>query len=82
MTLTTEEISNVFIQMVRAYIKTRPADMLKQDFKDAVVAAEQWTIDNEGSFNTALPATFKANATTTEKALLLAYVLSVKYLGG
>jgi len=68
--------------MVREYIKTRPADMVKADFKNAVIAAEAWTTDNEASFNTALPEPFKSKATTTEKALLLAYVLSVKYLGG
>ena len=56
--------------------------MVKADFKDAVTSAEQWVTDNENSFNTALPNPFKTNATAQEKALLLAYVLSVKYLGG
>lgn len=82
MTLTTDQINKVFSKIVAEYIKTKPCDMTKADIKNAVTAAEQWTVDNEASFNTALPATFKANATTTEKALLLAYVLSVKYLGG
>lgn len=68
--------------MVREYTKTKPADMTKADFKAAVTAAEAWIVDNETSFNTALPTTFKSKANTTEKALLLAYVLSVKYLGG
>ena len=68
--------------MVREYTKTKPADMVKADFRAAVIAAETWTTDNEASFNTALPNPFKSNANPTEKALLLAYVLSVKYLGG
>ena len=56
--------------------------MTTPEFNAAIVAAEQWVIDNESSFNTALPNPFKTKATTTEKATLLANILSVKYLGG
>ena len=82
MTLTAEQISKVFKKMVREYVKTQPCDMTKDDFKSAVTDTEAWTVTNESSFNTALPEPFKTNATTSQKALLLAYVLSVKYLGG
>ena len=82
MTLTADEIAKVKKRLVREYTKTKPADMTTPEFNNAVTLAEAWVTSNEASFNTALPEPFKTNATTTEKALLLAYVLSVKYLGG
>jgi len=82
LTLTADEIAKVKKRQVREHTKTKPADMTTPEFNAAIVAAEQWTTDNEPSFNNALPEPFKSKATTTEKALLLAYVLSVKYLGG
>lgn len=47
----------------------------KADVQAAVAAADDWRDANAASFNAALPATFRANATAGQKALLLAYVV-------
>jgi hypothetical protein len=55
--------------------QTEPVAFTRSQLKLAVDATDQWVEDNQTSFNTALPVGFRTNATTTQKIILLAYVL-------
>lgn len=57
-------------------------NMLKSDWRAAVNAADDWANSNAASFNTALPATFRNNATNAQKALLLVFVVLKRFLAG
>jgi len=46
----------------------------KTDLRNALNATDQWIEDNQSSFNTALPVTFRNNATQAQKTLLFCYV--------
>ena len=52
--------------------------ILKIDLLAAVQAADSWADANAAAYNTALPATFRANATTAQKALLLMAVITMR----
>lgn len=54
----------------------------KTDVRAALDAVDQWVSDNAASFNTALPTAFKNNATASQKARLLQYVVAERYLNG
>lgn len=54
-------------------------NMLKADIQAAVNAADDWADANAASFNTALPATFRTNASAGQKALLLAVVILARF---
>lgn len=47
---------------------------IKQDIKNAVDATDNWIDTNQVGFNTALPATFKDNASQEQKTLLFSAV--------
>lgn len=47
----------------------------KQDVAAALGAADDWVEANTAAYNTALPAAFRTAASTTQKTLLLCYVL-------
>jgi hypothetical protein len=51
----------------------------KSDLQAAVNAADDWVDANAASFNTALPATFRANASTSQKSLLLVAVVLMRF---
>lgn len=53
---------------------TALAGCTKADLQAAVNAADDWVDANAASYNSALPATFRTNATTAQKAFLLAVV--------
>lgn len=55
------------------------AGITKTDLQAAVTAADDWADANAASFNSALPATFRNNATSGQKALLLAVVVLARY---
>jgi hypothetical protein len=55
------------------------AGILKADLQAAVDAADGWVDANAASYNSALPATFRVNATSGQKALLLAAVVLMRY---
>lgn len=57
-------------------------NMLKTDWRAAVDAADTWLNSNATSFNNALPVTARTNMTSTQKALLLMFVISKRYLSG
>lgn len=48
--------------------------VVKADLRAAVDATDSWIDSNQSSFNTALPAAFRNNATLTQKTLLFCYV--------
>lgn len=52
-----------------------PQGITKADVRAAVDAADDWADTNQTSFNNALPAAFKTAASTTQKTVLLMYVL-------
>lgn len=55
------------------------AGCTKADLQAAVNAADNWADANAASYNSALPATFRTNATTAQKAVLLAVVVLARY---
>jgi hypothetical protein len=55
------------------------AGITKADLQAAVNAADDWADSNASSFNSALPTTFRNNATTAQKALLLAIVVLARH---
>lgn len=55
------------------------AGITKTDLQAAVNAADDWAGANAASYNSALPATFRNNATTAQKAVLLAVVVLARY---
>lgn len=55
------------------------AGITKTDLQAAVTAADDWADANAASYNSALPATFRTNATTAQKAVLLAVVVLARY---
>lgn len=58
-----------------------PLNVSKAQLTAAVDAADQWADDNAAAYNSALPAAFRNNATASQKALLLAYVILRRYGG-
>lgn len=61
-------------QLIRAEASL-PQGISKADIAAAVDAADQWAEDNQAAFNAALPAAFRTAASTTQKTVLLMYVL-------
>jgi len=55
------------------------AGITKADLQAAVNAADDWADANAAAYNTALPATFRTNATASQKAVLLAMVILARY---
>ena len=55
------------------------AGITKTDLQSAVNAADDWADANAASYNSALPATFRTNASASQKALLLAVVVLARY---
>lgn len=54
-------------------------NVLKTDLRAAVDAADSWVDNSAASYNSALPAAFRTNATTTQKSLLLVAVILMRY---
>lgn len=57
-------------------------NMVKQDIRDAVNAADVWANTNASAYNLALPLTFRTNATPSQKARLLMFVIARRWLRG
>ena len=55
------------------------AGIIKSDLNAAVDAADSWVDSNAASYNSALPATFRANATPGQKSLLLVAVVLMRF---
>ncbi len=55
---------------------------LNTELRTALNAADQWVSDNKASYNSALPLPFRTDATTSQKALLLQFVVQKRFLEG
>ncbi len=55
------------------------SELTKDDIEAAVNATDDWADSNAASFNSALPVTFRNNATNGQKSLLLAVVILMRY---
>jgi hypothetical protein len=73
MALTTPEREKVWAHAMRSPIAI--GCVSKPNLQAAVNAVDDWVDSNAVSFNNALPAAFKAAATTAEKNILLMLVL-------
>lgn len=51
----------------------------KEQVRLAIVAADAWVDANATSYNNALPATFRNNATSNQKSLLLVAVILMRF---
>jgi hypothetical protein len=54
----------------------------KADLRAAINAADDWANTNTTSYNTALPLPARTSLTTAQKALLLNFVITRRYLTG
>lgn len=63
-------VRNHFMRVVGTLLPS----ILKSDVRAAVDATDQWIEDNSAAFNTALPVTFRTNASLTQKTLLFCFV--------
>ena len=54
----------------------------KPDLRAAIDAADEWVSAAQGSFNNALPTAAQSNLTAAQKALVLLYVVSERFLKG
>lgn len=81
-TMSSEQRAEVTAESMRDNRWTNVPNVLKSDLRAAVNAADQWVSDNAASFNSALPATYRTNATSAQKALLLVWVVTKRFLTG
>ena len=74
--LTTPDRQRLWRGLMRTWSATLSAltGCTKADLQAAVNAADDWIDANAASYNTALPAAFRTNATVAQKAFLLACV--------
>lgn len=77
MALTTTERDQVWRAFMRL-INAEPCPYTKTILRTAVDNADDWADANATSYNTALNATFRTNATANQKAALLALVCWVR----
>lgn len=56
--------------------------MLKADWRAAVNGIDDYLNTNAAAINSAIPQPARANLTVTQKALLLMYVITKRYLSG
>lgn len=73
MALTAGERDQVYRAFMRL-ISAEPCPYVKSVLRTAVDNADDWADANAASYNTALNATFRTNATSVQKAALLALV--------
>lgn len=83
MTLTTEQMKKAFPRMVDEYVKSKPCDLTKQDFKDALNAIDDWLElpATKQTINNLFPTNFKNNASVDDKIQILLIVLESKLRG-
>lgn len=83
MTLTNEQMQKAFPRMVDEYVKDKPCDLTKKDFKDALNAIDDWLNlpATKTTINNLFPANFKAKASVNDKIQILLIVLESKLRG-
>jgi hypothetical protein len=80
--LTVAQVEKTWVTLLQEQFPGVNINMIKDDLRAAVNAANTWVDANTASFGTALNTnapTFAAATTAQQKALLLAYVLRFKY---
>lgn len=70
--LPTVDRQRAMYQWMRANLEA--CGFTKADAQAAVDACDTWIDSNQSSFNTALPAAFRINASLTQKTMLFCYV--------
>lgn len=71
--------AQVWAQIMQAISSNREGlPILKADLRAAVDACDQWVSDNSASYNSALPAAFRTNATPDQKTRLLEGVIKFR----
>lgn len=58
------------------------SNMTKTDWRAAVDAADTWLNVNASAFNLALPVLARTNMSAAQKAMLLMFVITKRYLSG
>lgn len=76
MALTTGERAEVNAELQRRFsVDTLPCSIAKADLRAAVDAIDDWVDANSASFNAAIPQPARGALSSTQKALLLDYVV-------
>lgn len=79
--LPTIDLARIYKGLMRYWSQLRePITTIgKVNIYDAVVAADAWVDGNAASYNSALPAPFRNNATLEQKSLLLAAIILMRF---
>lgn len=72
MALNTDDRVRVWRALLR--INVSAPNVLKSDLQAAVNATDAWIDENQSSYNAALPATFRNNASLSQKTLMFCAV--------
>lgn len=82
--LTDPDRAAVWAEMMREVSNQRAAfgNLSKADLRAAVNAIDDFLNTNAGALNSAIPQPARGALTTPQKALLLMYVVSRRYLAG
>lgn len=81
--LTTPQVNATWKQWADDQVQSsaQPIQFNQTDLRAAVTAVDAWATTNAASFNAALPEPFKSSATATQKAALLACVITRRFTG-
>ncbi len=82
--LTNEQRQEIWAEYMSEISSDREAlgAMTKAELRTALNAADDWVDTNQTSYNTALPEPFKTEATQSQKARLLAKVITKRFIEG
>lgn len=86
-TMTSQQRADCAAESMRDTRWSGVPNVLKADWRATVDAIDQWVSDAATgipatSYNSALPVTFRTNASAAQKALALVFVVSKRYLTG
>lgn len=83
MALTNPQKDETRRQWVASQVQSsaQPVQFDKTQLRAAITAVDDWATANAASFNAALPEPFRSQATQTQKAALLAFVLLRRFTG-
>lgn len=80
--LTSDQVEKVWHAFIAEQLADTSTSLLKADFRAAVTAVNTWIDNNAGSYGsnlTANAAAFAAATNAQQKAILMIYVLIIKY---
>jgi hypothetical protein len=78
-TMSTQQRQEAWAQFMAAWPEGEQAAFTKSDGQAAVDAADQWSVDNQVSYNAALPQPFRGVASQRLKAALLAFIIDKRF---